>query len=104
MTIGTVVAFSIYTKLTMNPVQYQAPTMARAMLFMFGNPLFGFGKLIGDASGGISILGILTSPVGNVVAGNKPFIISPWMMNMIFNVGLTIILLPISAWRLKRSR
>lgn len=104
LTFGTVAAFSLYTRLTMNPVQYQAPTMARAMVFMFGNPLFGFGDLIGDARGGISILGVFTSSIGNIAAGKKPFIISPWMMNMIFNVFLTAVLIPISTWRLKRNR
>ena len=101
---GTTVMFGIWQRLTMDPMQYQPPTLGTVMLFMSANPLFGFGYLLEGSHGAMSLMGMVFSIGRSINPGATPPIIKPWMANIIFNVTTAIILIPLSAWRLKTAR
>ncbi len=97
---GTLVLFAFYVRVTMDPVNFTRPTFNEALAFLFANPMFGFSYLLEGPSGGGTILSLFTM-VLSYGAGNAP-VVPPWVANMIFDVVVAAVLIPLSARLLRR--
>lgn len=106
---GTVIVFGIwsnyYTQINQKP-----PELVQAMYFLFANPFFGFGSVTEGMTMGMPFFGDLfrfsmMGQYGGMQAATPPTLwgieLKPWMVNVAFDLVLSIIFILISAIKIK---
>ncbi|MCR4436784.1 MAG: ABC transporter permease subunit [Clostridiales bacterium] len=106
---GTVIVYGIWVRIFMR-YSTTPVTLAQTMAFMFPNPLYGFGSLTEGMSYNIPFFGDIfrfgfSMYGGSQYAASAPVILGitlkPWMANIGFDIFVSILLILISAYRIK---
>lgn len=99
LSIGTVIIMYLYyffkDQFANQPGYYQL------VGFLFSNPFFGFGSVIEGSAERNSIFGSLVSLATGGSVSNVNITIKSWMFNLGFDAILSVLLVNVSAWRLK---
>lgn len=99
---GTVVIFGIWAVFTFSGRNSGDPTAKDVMSFLFANPMYGFVSVLGNTENGILFdISRQISRAGGAVPKVLGLEVKPWMVNILFNVFVTVVFVLLSARKIK---
>jgi len=100
MVFGTVVLLVLWIYLFRVSAIYNLSTNT-IMAFLFANPFFGFGSVIGNSSASNSLLAIFNLSTYGSTSGFFSSWLKPWVLNVTFDIIISAVFIFLSAMRLK---